>query len=475
MLQITRGDVQRTGGLLAALSEASAGVLREVVVGRVQSPDPDKISNLARLIVHKAPHLDEYLAELLFRAALPPNTRTEFVEAVVYSSDDRLAEDLWPSAAVFGIGHNVSAGRRALFLFDEHVPEGETREDPSCTELVVKTCFSSLPPAIDTLVAEVNDIDSRGGAEALHLNNLLKTAHLTLYELGVMGATRRTTKLTAAWKRAIVNALLAAVVVTLRDDALERVRGEAGKRARNQLDRFIATTSYRLHPHFDAVVQKLRSGIGARSAQVLTLPVLASAAVDVWGEQMAFFLTSHLWESEILKDIHFRQVRELLNAHCVERNGGVRLRVPSRVDLPDFSVVVLPVSGRRFKSISVGQQNRPGTILRDLVVISCRGGNVPIQPNKAIAQFLAENNDGVGVMLIHNTTESNKIVFRGRGLSQVYWTAVVGEIMRREPGLWMQPAETAAFVINGNPAHKEKALSALTASRLVDICERVGS
>ncbi len=474
MLRVTNHDVDRTGGLLAAISDVSATALRELAEAHTRQLEADRVSNIARLIVHKAPHLDEYLAELLFRSALPTNVRTEFLEAVVYSTEDRLAEDLWPSAAVFGIGHNIAAGSRALFLFDEHVPQGETRLDPSCTELVVKLCFTSLPPALDTIVAEVNQIDSRGGADSLHLNNLLKTAHLTLYELGMAGSVRRTTKLTAAWKRAVVSALVTSVVLAIRSNDLDRVREQGAKRARRQLDRFATSTTYRTHAHFEAVVQKLRSGIGKPSGQILTLPILASAAEEVWGEEMAFFLTSHLWESEILKDIHFRQVRELLDAHCIASDvGNRRLRVPSRIDLPDFAVLVLPVKGRRFKSVSVGQQNRPGSILRDLVIISCRHGSIPLQPNKAIGQFLSELHDGVGVMLIHNTAESNKVIFRGRGLRREYWSALVEEIQRREAGLWMTPAPTADFVINGNQAHREHPLSALTPSRLADICERV--
>ena len=122
MINMTPRYIEEAGGVLRAISLKSAEVVREVLgEENIKPMNKAKLDHLDRILVHTSPHLDEYLAVLLFRACLPPQKLREvqLEEFTLNSiSNDRLAIATWRNAAVFGIGGTHKGGANPLFLFD---------------------------------------------------------------------------------------------------------------------------------------------------------------------------------------------------------------------------------------------------------------------------------------------------------------------------------------------------------------------
>ena len=482
LLSISEADCQRCGGFLAALTDVSTSVFHEILKRRVKWKPVDTPD---RLIVHKAPHLDEYVAEMLFRAVLDePDRRREFLETALHAEDDSSARVHWPTAAVFGIGADKPAGLYAQYLFDEHVKGGGRVED-ACTQIVAERCFSSLPDSLQRIVDEVSAIDSRGGAHELHLNNLLKTSHLVQFHLGTNAdGKRRSGKLPDAWKRAVVNGLLAAVAyclvkgIDITDVALTR------EAVRASFGRFTAESPYKDQPGFAPSVQRLQNALDNSKAlagsarvningqdlpQLLLAPFMAAAASATWGEELAHFLMVHFWESEILKNISFRRIQALFEESFADTNR------PRTIYTRDCSAGGFVIRNKAFKG---KRRLRNGTEQEakypsPLWVVACRYNNFVLQPNKAMARFLSDNNFGVGILFLENTKETNKVIFRGRHVPDSFWDELVRRLQELEPNVWVRPQPTADFVLNGNASHRYVELSALTPGGIANICREM--
>src|SRR3712207_4079018 len=106
MIAMTNQEMQRAGGFLAALTDKAAEYLHGIFVPTLRPQPHAAVERLERTIVHTAPHLDEYFAELLFRSCLGANKwGCDIIEQSIFSaSDDLGCKHLWPSAAVLGIG-----------------------------------------------------------------------------------------------------------------------------------------------------------------------------------------------------------------------------------------------------------------------------------------------------------------------------------------------------------------------------------
>jgi hypothetical protein len=493
MLRVTRDDIAQCGGFLSAISQVSAEYLHQLLAGAIvwQENDPPD-----RLIVHKAPHLDDYFAEMLFRSALDSDQRRrEFLEQALYAEDDLTARVQWPTAAVFGIGAALPCGDSAQHLFDEHIGAGGRTTD-SCATLVANRCFQRLPASVARVIGEIGDIDSSGGAHELHLNNLLKTCHSVQYWLGnADGGRRMSGKLNDHWKRAIVNALIAAVVYCLEAGIditeADRVKGEVS----DEFVRFASDCPYKDFPDCDKSIQRVRGAatstkqmldrslvsIGGRDEpQLLIAPFMAFAAREAWGTEIAYFLMVHFWESEVLKNIHFIRVESLLET-CFEDPKKLIVSSRSHYTRPkvvygdDCSMGGAVLTDCRFtgRLRTKSGVDLPAKFPSDLWILSCRHNNFTLTPNKAMARFLSERNCGIGLILCENTKDMTKVLFKERHLPDTFWNELVKRINRKEPGLWYRPQPTTPFILNGNAAHQYLDLSSLTLARLIKISREV--
>lgn len=485
MLNVTRKDISECGGFLSAITQVSSEYLHTLLSPynswRPEDP-PD------RLIVHKDPHLDDYMAEMFFRASMDSVARRrEFFEEALYAKNDSTAQVLWPSAAVFGIGSGLPCERYAQYLFDEHLSTGGRTND-SCAGLVVEKCFQDPPSSITQILREVGYIDSRGGAHELHLNNLLKTCHSVQYLLGINPSGKTAGRMMSGqladhWKRAVVNALVVAVIYCI-ENKIDITDPAKNKGLMSSLfASFIASCPYKNLDDYEKALQTLRSSVsntkdillrarfrvdGQEYPQLLVAPFMAVAARAVWGEEITKFLMLHFWESEVLKNIHFHTLSAMLDRCFADRN-------PKLIYGRNSSMGAVVLSQRRFigKLPAHGGVERTAPRPTDLWILSCRHNNFTLQPNKAMQSYVREKNCGIGLVFCENTKNSTKVLFKARHLPDTYWNEIVSRIMDREPELWYRPQPTAQFIINGNPAHQYRDLSSLSLRGLARICMEV--
>lgn len=481
MIRVTSEDMVRHGGFLSALSDASVEYMRSQLGPSVKWT-PSMLPE--RLVVHKAPHLDDYFAEMLFRAALDRGDRpSEFLEMALYSEDDSTAATHWPTAAVFGIGADKPSGKRAQILFDEH-QHGGGRTDESCAHLVAKRCFGGLPDSCRRLLGEIGAIDSAGGAHPLHLNNLLKTCHVAQYEVGkAVSGQARATSLTDSWKRAVVNAAIASVAFCLDQGFDFTEAGRVRSCIKRMLTRFGASIPTTGDPVRAKSFERLRSIAsdtsalekrarvtveGREEAQLLVAPFIAVAAEVAWGPEIAYFVMAHLWEPEVERNVHFARVTAMVERAFADPHS------PRSVTESQCDVTGIVLKGCTFRGYRrVNDRELAARFPSPIWICACQHTNQVLQPNKALMHFLNEKNWGVGIVLSRNTKEGSMAMFRGRALSEQYWDAIIGELNRIEPGLWYRPQPTAPFVVNGNAAHQYVQRSALTPTHLASLCRRV--
>ena len=111
MLKIQKSDSERCGGILSALSDNSAEYLWDQI-SRHTCHKQQLDSPPGRTVLHKDPHLDDYLGELLFRAAMPSDSRPlDFLEMAIYAENDSNARMFWKESAVFGMGFRTAVCR----------------------------------------------------------------------------------------------------------------------------------------------------------------------------------------------------------------------------------------------------------------------------------------------------------------------------------------------------------------------------
>ncbi|MEQ1886552.1 MAG: hypothetical protein ABL967_15920 [Bryobacteraceae bacterium] len=323
-------------------------------------------------------------------------------------------------------------------------------------------------------------IDSRGGAHAMHLNNLLKTCHLVQYSFGRNSKGRsQSGGLTATWKRAIVNGMLAAVVYCLENGIDLTVAQPVQKLMKEFLDKYEQACPYAGWDKFSDVYERLRSNSGSvvkiletkveidgiEHPQLLVAPFLTQAATIAWGKEIAYFLMVPLWEAEILGNLHFRRAEALLERSFLDHDK------PKTIYTSECSMGGRVISRLRF----VGKQqvrgkSQPAPRPSPIWILGCRHNNFLLQPNKAMRRFLSQHNFDVGLIWSENTAESTKVVFKGDGFPHALWLRLIAALQAREPGLWYHPVETAPFIINGNASHRYVPLSALNPANLARLC-----
>ena len=454
MLKIQKSDSERCGGILSALSDNSAEYLWDQI-SRHKCHKQQLDSPPGRTVLHKDPHLDDYLGELLFRAAMPSDSRPiDFLEMAIYAENDSNARMFWEESAVFGMGSGLPCAGYAKLLFDEHIHTGGRTAD-SCAHLVAEQCYTKLPASLLCILSEIGRIDSQGGAHPLHLNNLLKTVHQVRF---ISHSTEnRSDLLPDIWKRGIVNALITAVLFCLNENIKIRDSDQVKEALEKQLKFLETDPPFEISQHHNEALHRLRStaynlqGIMKGNDDFLVLPFLAVAASKAWGDEVAAFLMTPFIEAEILGQINFKLVKSLAEDSYKDRNEA---------HTSSCSVEVLVVDDCNLRS-------------RKLWIISCRHTNDVVQPHKALLNFLNTRNGGIGLVFLDNIDANGKtkVLFKGQGVPDDYWKDIVHKIQSEEPKFWYQPSETASFLLNGNATHRYIPLSSLTLNNLKSFCE----
>ena len=504
MTTIANSDILASGGVLAALADKSCENFQRVLKSGCNKQSAKIVDALQRIIVHTEPHLDEYFAELLFRACLPRDKwQCEFIEQSVFSAtNDHGCQHLWPSASVLGIGSAAAAGVTPLFLFDEHV-SGQSKIAESCSQLVADKMLNTVPASIARVLREVNTIDEFGGGHPQNLNNLIKTLHEVRFWFGRDTADDAVLRdnLTPVWKRAIVDACLSAVVVCL-EDGIDLISDASAKKASLEpsLENYIRHSAHASHPRFKDAVQRIRSVFGDQDRvfkdaflrdrkgiikdangeaipQLLVLSRVCFACEYCWGAKLRDVITTHFWEQEFQKQLNFYAVEEAIESLNAQKI--TRAVTPAGL----FTKTVLPDI---FADVRSGGPQSPLLKKKQPVwVVSVTPAFGIFKPNQAISNFINKHNAGCGLILIRDTITGTSALFKCSAIPTAQWERLVSKIIEKEgkvvPGLepmgcWHVTYDSgggvAPFILNGNRAHQYVPRSGLDATVLCELVNR---
>ncbi|MDR0861750.1 MAG: hypothetical protein LBN30_03110 [Oscillospiraceae bacterium] len=507
--QVTAEEITAAGGLSAAITLKAAQILRETVSAlEIPPQETDKLAQLKYLTPHRAPHLDEYLAMLMFRACLPEEYRNlETRETTLFSlRDDAEAKALWARSAVFGIGGTANGGATALLGFDEHVPDGESRDSDSLTMLLKRRMFGSqaVPPALYTLLNEVDCIDSSGGAHPKNLASYIKNLQNT-------PITSDGAYMDPTWKTAVCDGALSALLMALRDDVPLSDRRVWLPAVRATLDNYRNRSPLKSDPLFADAYSKVRnlflttfdkeiskgatlltyadeqgrrvprkSKSGRTTAQIMLMPYIAAAVQRYWGAELGELILAPFWHTRIAREMAHTRVSRALTRDAKPTGAGyeeLQTEV-GRVTLIRCLPAEIPIAD----GVSMTGESW---------IIDFDADETVAAPG-AINRYLQTNNNGLGYTIFRDAHSGTIVLSKGSSTPESEWVAVVNALLEDEgssdaqdlaPSATGEPAEIgcwhvtrnangyAAFLLNGNPAHRYVPKSAICADMLADIVE----
>ncbi|MEW5852430.1 MAG: hypothetical protein AB2A00_26825 [Myxococcota bacterium] len=501
MISLTATDVSRAGGFLAALSAKSLDYL-----GRIHrlTCDSQVERRILRHVVHTDPHLDEYCAEALFSSSMNAATREsiDFIEASIYSQTSDLgAQKLWPDAAVFGIGASIACGATPVLLFDEHAAGGG-RYSPSCTSAVadflVRPNGASVPPSFAQVFREVSAIDSFGRAHQQHIGNIIKTMHNARFLLkkGIQPKDDIRDTLTPYWKRAVIQACLAAVVWAL-EEHLDIVRDSTSASAATKasMRRYFQASLHRGARGFDEAMHRIQSLYGDQAKvfqqaslpapgggaqrdasgneipQLMVLGRVCRALNEAWGPMVADAVMMHFWEVELQRELNFRAFAAALDS------------LPAGADQPGHTASEL---GRVRKEVIKGvrwqEQSRhrsSSKVEHTVWVLSVTPRSGVFNAHQVALNFINTKNNGLGLVLLEDGVLGTKTVFRAQSIPEPIWRSVMDELLGREPGCWYDASSgkgvSAPFLSNGNKAHQYVPRSGIDCQALASVVARASA
>ena len=474
MLKVTSQDIQSAGGFLSALTKQCENYVRSVIQskGRINFRYTNELSYLERIIVHTDPHIDEYVAELLFRACLPQTTdtsRLQFQELSIASKDNDLnCKNLFPISAVLGIGSIASGGANPLFLFDEHINrEGKSRTAESCSQIVVNSFIPKMPQSIYTVLREINTIDSFGGAHSQHIGNIIKDIH----EIRFAFDCNTKGYLDANWKRALIDSCITAIIYCLENNIdLFGKPEEKAEALKQSLMSYAQKSIHRNHEKFkiasdwisdtyfhqnkvfgsrkavlrDRNDNEIKNKNGKSIPQLLILSRCCFACYNCWGKTITDIIFMHFWETIFQNEINFRIVEDEVKSYFDKK--GERFNTP------------------------VGTFKRK-ILANDLWVVSFSPNNPDFigATKDVLTNYIKENNKSNAILLLENPYYNTKALFKLKKTPEPVWQKVVKQILAKED-CWYQAAPY--FILNGNRAHLYHARSRVDFDVLVKLIEK---
>lgn len=505
MLAITKDDVDKSGGVLGAISFRSVEYLKSKFT-------PTKnlhyvSTHILRNVVHTDPHLDEYFAELLFRSSLAIDSRElDFVEEAIYSSsNDLVAMELWPQAVVFGIGSTISPGAKPLIIFDEHTA-GKGRFSLSCAELVAKYVANNdlnvYPTSIRSLITEVNSIDAYGKAHPQNLSKIIKTLHSVkfLFSKGQTSKDDVKDSLTDSWKRALLDGMLTAVIYAIDEgEDLNSNPDDKKKLLIKSLNTYKENSLHKNHPNFEKAYNFIASTYGQQSAvfstavlrdssnkeildsngqtipQILILGKVIAACIRCWGEPITNLIMMHIWESEFQKQLNFTVLESEIQSVF-----GRSFDVDKRTSVGVFSKRTLrKIKLNRMRRNFNNQFETINDSWCNPVIIYISPTSGIFEPHKAALNYVNEHNSYCGFVLVEDSFTATKALFITEGIPKDKWISLKSMIAKIEKDSWYDPttnpAKPAMFITNGTRAHQYVKKSGLDIDALESLIEKVFS
>ncbi len=485
MITIDSDYIHNNGGLLNSISKKSSQYLRNLLRDKKKLLEipPSKLKQLNRTVVHKNPHIDEYFADLLFRSALPENKQEiEFIEMSVHSRDnDSNCKALWPNAAVFGLGREVSGGASPLLIYDEHLLSGD-KTAPSCSHLVasyvIKTPF---PHSLNETLIEIDEIDSLGRAHDQNIGNIIKAVHNTFYDFnkGKNEMNSRLGKISDRWKKAIMDAAMVAIIYCIEeginlDEDYEHKKNELT----SSLNYFLDKSGFDKDSNFLSVINRMKNIFSNQKVELekARLPkskekyqnfMLAKVCVamnECWGQSISSIVMMHFWESIYLGQRSFICAQEEFKKFSNRVHNSIQTKYGKLERFSLEQVHILPEDTNKIKPPKDGRLH--------LWFLNIEPSLVMMRTNQVAINYLNKHNHGFGLIFINDTYSGTKVIFKGSTFPLGTWMSIVELFCLKEPLSWYkieneEKGTYAGFLLNGNATHQYIPVSDLTFDHLI--------
>ncbi|MBQ7609249.1 MAG: hypothetical protein IJU76_14975 [Desulfovibrionaceae bacterium] len=458
---------------LASLVCRTAADYISVLLRNTPATLPEGANDVTMLCTHLRPHLDEYMAMLLFRSLLSEDKHVLPIEETVinHATNDAALRERWAKAAVFGMGGVQNGGAHPLLLFDEHVQEGKCHHAYSSVALVVQQLFGNarLPKALYQLIREIDLIDAYGGAHPKHISNYI----LRIHDCTENKCLAHTIESKQAIVEACIVALLRAAECEIpywQDDFWqERVLSSFSMHIKTSSLRHMAgfeqataqilnnLRSFR-QPRFSTLSKDTRSH---RLFQTLMVPFVVPLLPLVFGEAITPLVTL-LWDSRIMTQINYAIVLQNLEEHVGPD--------------PEDTDITTTIGHITFRKVHTNFGN--AAVTPWILEIQPKNGITNVR--QAVISFVRKYNNDNALTLLRNTETNTLVLSRSAGISLEQWKALVDWLVAKEgssdtegqPGCWHVVSNAqgipADFILNGNAAHRYVPPTQITADALVE-------
>lgn len=480
--------VEQSGGILRAISRKSVERLRADLTGMsIKAFTPEIRNNWKYILLHSQPHLDEYLASFLLRACLPDEMfDIEVDETILFSKDNDLtAKEMWPKAAVLGVGNLINGGAEPLLLFDEHESSQEERTHTSLAILMKRYLLNNQrpPDAFYKIMREVNYIDQYGSPFPKSLavyTKYIQAAHLP---------TASNAEMSSEWKCALLDASLSAFYAEMQREEMPcKKKSNWEPAVLLSLNDFAERTFLRDFPEFEASFQKIKNYLTKgfsynvskgnltyeipniknprKTSQAvcnLLIPYLPYLLFKYWGGLIGQMLLFPMWESRVLQDILFTRTSGNLKTIVASSKEDIIKRDT------DFGVLSICYT----KKMTI--ENAPIVVID----IMSEHGLSSTAPINSVLKMQA---GGIGFSIFRSAQTNSVIFTKGGGIPNDLWERVCNELIALEGlsdsstscGAWhivKNPNGIAPFILNGNSTHRYVPQSTISAQSIVEMLD----
>lgn len=407
---------------------------------------------IPRFVTRINPSLDNYFADLLLRSCyVPVDYMPAYEEHVIRGSQDELPSVLNPrlvGSVLIGIGYRNHGNPDFKRVYDEHDKDGQ-RWVPSASQVVFEEHLkaavdrTTVRAMMETVLDEVNDIDSQGESGGDHLSKVVKNLNMARFRQPGFVAE----PLEPQWKRAILGAVLSATCVTA--PVLQRASHVGGGELVEEAVQENLLAIADLRKEWDAYIQKsdkMRSegylddiGQGAKEyvrkrildekiptigdhLSYFTLRRAALVLKRVWHEKVVSFVLSFLFEAQLQAQQSFEEMS--------------RKKVPVRT---------LP---RSFEFYYYEKEPRD------------------MAPQRALTARLNKEKKR-GVVVLHDPIRQITSVFRNNYIPYDVWKRFLSLLVEKEgTSVWYIPTEDGKYgqwALNGTESFRDVPMTALTA------------
>lgn len=488
-INLDKDYVDGCGGILNAIITASAQYMYKVIERHcdkndIKRYDSKKINNLRHLVIHANAHLDEYFAELLFRALLPPYLKDiELKEHIIVSKyNDILSRIIWPNSVVFGIDSDDSGGALPLSCYDEHMSDGN-RVKLSCSQMVAEEFLKVVPYSIKVVLDEVNYSDANRGAHEYNLKNIITSIHNTLFYVGYDSYKEKeiTKYLTQNWKRAIIDACVVSVIyayenkIFIGDELNENTSAFVARSVYLSLQYYISNSTLKYNTRFEKIkksmLYRFRNGgldleekaiwmdiDGSKvSHQILIINRICFALERCWGYDIAKFVMMHIWQEifqgQMIFDEIYDAVRILPENELRKTIFGSVKKI--HIINPGFLPEIKKNDARKKRVIN---NQKPLWIIELNITDPLYYVASKVFKYLINSDYCNMGNNGFALFLMHDKNINSKVLNVGATVPYNVWKKISDTIVNQEPERWYQLKDSmglyADYIINRNKAHQ---------------------